>query len=175
MKKLILNLMHLLLTGAMYITLTSCNGDKTSNSILVGTWNVTNVTYEANVGSLTIYEYYLNQLGYTPDAATLAVTQFDDNVKAYLESTLIEFDAEYWYWTNIGDTAGDEGTWSINEPETIITLDEGTQWETTVSVHSLTESSLKISFTMTDAYDLDDDSLTPDVEVTFNMTMNLTK
>ena len=124
---------------------------------------------------MTVEDYFLNELGLTPQETVIALKNFNDGVDAYLESTLIEFEADFYYWTNISDPAGDEGEWSINANETLIILDQGTIWENSITVNSLTNDSLNISFTMEDDIDLDEDPQTPDVTVTFNMTMQLTK
>jgi len=175
MKKLVSNLGFLFFIYSICFFLTNCSEEKTSSSALVGTWNVTNVEYDAYVGSMTVEDYYLNELGLSQQLTDIAMSMFNDEAKSYLESTLIEFEADYWYWTNIGDPAGDEGNWSINDNETLIILDEGTIWETPITVHSLTSTSLNISFTMVEEIDLDDDAQTPDVEVTFDITLTLTK
>jgi len=175
MKKLFLNLTFLSLVGAFAVFLTNCSKDKESSSQLVGNWNVTSIDYDAFVGSMTVEEYYLNELGLSQQLTDLAMAMFDDEVRSYLESTLIEFYSDYWYWTNIGDPAGDEGTWEINDSETLIILDKGTIWETPVIVHSLTSTNLNITFTMVEDIDLDDDAQTPDVTVTFDITMALTR
>jgi hypothetical protein len=175
MKKLFSNLAFLSILGSLLIFLSNCNEEKTSNSTLVGVWDVTNVEYDSYIGSMTVEEYYLNELGLTPQQTAIAMSLFNDEVTSYLSSTLIEFEADFWYWTNIGDPAGDEGTWSINDSETVIILDEGTIWENPITVNSLTSTSLNISFTMEEEVDLDDDPQTPDVMVTFDIAMTLSK
>ena len=175
MKKLISNLAILFFTGSLFVILSNCSEEKKSNSNLVGFWNVTNVEFDAYVGSMKVEDYFLNELGLTPQETVIALKNFNDGVDAYLESTLIEFEADFYYWTNISDPAGDEGEWSINANETLIILDQGTIWENSITVNSLTNDSLNISFTMEDDIDLDEDPQTPDVTVTFNMTMQLTK
>lgn len=157
MKKLISTLSFLCIIASLIISISSCDKEKTSNSNLVGFWNVNNVTYDAFVGSMTLEEYYLDELGFTPEETAIAMTLFYDLVDNYLESTLIEFEADFYYWTNIGDPAGDEGEWSINANETIIILDQGSIWENSITVNSLTSNSLNISFTMEDEFDLDDE------------------
>lgn len=175
MKKLLSNLAFLFIIGSLIIFLSNCDKEKTSNSKLVGTWNVNNVEYDAYVGSMTLEEYYLDELGFKPEETAIALALFYDRVNNYLESTLIEFEADFWYWTNISDIAGDEGTWSINDNETLIILDEGTIWKTPITVNSISNSALNISFTLEDEFDLDDDPSTPDVTVNFDMTMTLAK
>ena len=175
MKKLLSNLVFLSILGSLFIFLSNCSEEKISSSNLVGVWNVTNVEYDSYVGSMTVEEYYLNELGLTAQLTAIAMSFFNDEVESYLSSTLIEFEADFWYWTNIGDPAGDEGTWSINDNETIIMLDEGTIWENPITVNSLTNTSLNISFTMEEEVDLDDDELSPDVTVTIDITMTLSK
>jgi len=175
MKKLSLNLAFLSTIVALFFFLSNCGEDKESSSQIVGIWNVTSVDFDAFVGNMTLEDYYLNEIGLTQEKTDIALANFEDEVKSYMESTMIEFESDYWYWTNIGDIAGDDGSWSINDSETLIILDEGTIWETHITVNSLTSTSLNISFTMTEDMDLDDDFETDDVEVTFEMTMSLTK
>jgi len=175
MKKLLSNLVLLFILSSFLIYLSNCSEEKTSSSNIVGVWNVTNVDYDAFVDNMTVEDYYLNELEFTPQETAIAVALFYDEVDSYLESTMIEFEPDFWYWTNIGDPAGDDGEWSINDNETLIMLDEGTIWETPITVNSLTSTSLNISFIMEEEIDLDDDSQTPDAMVTFDMTMSLTK
>ena len=141
MKKLLSNLFFLCIIGSLFIFLSNCSEDKESSSQIVGIWNVTSIDYDAfvdGVGGMTVEQYYLNVLGWTQQETDLAMAMFDDEVRSYLESTMIEFEADYWYWTNIGDIAGDDGSWSINDSESMIILDEGTIWETPITVNSLT-------------------------------------
>lgn len=175
MEKLLSHLTSLFLIGAFSLFFTNCSEEGKSDSDLVGTWNVTNVDYDAYVGSMTVEDYYLNDLGLTPEQTEIAMAMFHDEVDHYLESTMIEFEADFYYWTNIIDPAGDDGMWSINGSETLIILDQGTIWETPITVNSLSSSSLNISFTMEDEIDIDDDQQTPDELVTFEMTMALAK
>ena len=159
---------------SLSIFLSNCSEEESSSQI-VGTWNVTNVDFDAYVGSMTVEDYYLNELGLTPQETAIALKNFNDEAEAYLESSLIEFEADFYYWTNIGDPAGDEGEWSINANETLIILDQGTIWETPITVNSLSGNSLNISFTMEEEIDLDDEPQTSDVMVTFDITMSLSK
>ena len=175
MKKLLSNPTSLFIIGSFFFFLTSCNEEGKSDSDLVGIWTVTNVDYDAFVGNMTVENYYLNELGLTPALTAIAMTMFYDNTDAYLESSMIEFEADFYYWTNISDPAGDEGMWNINASETKIILDEGTIWETPITVNSLTSSSLNISFTMEEEIDLDDEPQSPDETVTFDLTLTLTK
>ena len=175
MKKFLSHTTYLLFVGIFFLFLVNCSEEGKSDSALVGIWNVTNVEYDAYVGSMTVENYFLNELGLTQQETAVALKNFNDLVEAYLESSLIEFEADFYYWTNIGDPAGDEGEWSVNASETMITLDAGTIWETKITVNSLTSSSLNISFTMEDDIDLDSDPQTADVEVTFDITMQLSK
>jgi len=168
-------LTYLCIIGTL-IVFTNCNEEeRKSKSNLVGTWIVTTADYDAYVGSMTVEEYYLNQLGYTQAQTDIAMTLFDDEVTMYLESSKIEFESTHDYWTNIASPAGDDGMWSINDSETMIILDEGTIWETPVTVHTLTSTSLNISFSMVEELDLDEDPETEDVTVTFDITLALTK
>ena len=112
MKKLLSNLTYLLLVGTFFLFLMNCSEEGKSDSDLVGFWNVTNVEYDAYVESMTVENYFMNELGLTPQETAIALKNFNDGVDAYLESTLIEFEADFYYWTNIGDPAGDEGEWS---------------------------------------------------------------
>ena len=178
MKKLFLKLTFLCLIGPLFIFLSNCSKDKESSSQIVGIWNVTSIDYDAFVGGvsgMTVEDYYLNELGLSQVATDIAMAIFDDEVRFYLESTMIEFEADYWYWTNIGDPAGDDGSWEINDNETMIILDKGTIWETPITVNSLSGTSLNITFTMMEDIDLDDDTENEDEEVTFVITMSLTR
>ena len=175
MKKIISYLTSLFIIGAFFLFFTNCSEEGKSDSDLVGIWNVTNVDYDAYVGNMTVEDYYLNELEFTPEETAVAMAIFDDEATYYLESSMIEFEADFYYWTNIGDPAGDEGEWKINASETLITLDEETIWETTITVNSLTSNSLNISFTMEEEIDLDNDIQTPDEVVTFDMTLTLSK
>ena len=120
-------------------------------------------------------DYFQQDMGLTPEETTQAMLEMDQEVDFYLMNTIIEFESDYYYWTNIGDPAGDDGEWSINASETVITLDAGTIWETKVTVNSLTTSMLKISFEMEEDIDLDDDPQTPEVTIDFDVRATLEK
>ena len=175
MKKLLSKLAYLFFIAPCLFFLANCNEEGKSDSDLVGIWTVTNADYDAFVGNMTVEDYYLNELGLTPQLTAIAMTMFYDEADSYLESSMIEFEADFYYWTNISDPAGDDGMWSINASETMIILDEGTIWETPITVNSLTSNSLNISFTMEEEIDLDDEPQTPEEAVTFDLTLTLVK
>ena len=152
----------------------SCS-EETSSSSLVGLWTVTSVDYDAFVDGKSMQDYFQQDMGLTQEETAQAMVMMDQEVDFYLMNTIIEFESDYYYWTNIGDPAGDDGEWSINASETVITLDAGTIWETQVTVNSMTSNTLKISFEMEEEIDVDYDPETPDVPVDFDVRATLEK
>ncbi|MCG2589071.1 lipocalin family protein [Rhodohalobacter sulfatireducens] len=163
----------LILIGSLTFLLSDCSSTKESNSKIVGEWEVTDVEYDAFVGNVTI-EQYLLDVGYSEQEADESLSYFHNYYHDMLNGS-IEFDAEYWYWTNIGPTGYEEGEWTIKNNDSIIILDEGTQWETVINIHSLTTNRLIIEFEMEVEEELDPGYEPPAEIVRLHVRLNLSK
>jgi len=178
MKKVQSNLKFLLLIGVLFVfvTYTGCNNDDEGDSkanLLIGTWTITDATLEADIGGMSIKDFFINVGGLSEIEAEAIAILFEMGLKASFTGT-IQFKDNNTYIINIaGDI--DDGTWSLNSTGDKITLDAGTSDETVITIITLTEHTLVVSLDTTELVDIDDEPLTPDVEVSLHVEMTLTK
>jgi len=180
MKKLLTNLTFLFTIGTLLVYFAGCNGDNNDpdpelTNDLLGLWTVSNIEFDAKVGTQSIIDYLVNEGGMTQAEAELLWAFYEALLLDELDATgTIEFKANNTYLTNFGGSP-DDGTWKLSADGKTLTLDEGTIDDMDLTVSSLTSSMLIVIQTEITEEDIDDDPLTPDVEIVIEITMTLTK
>jgi type IV pilus biogenesis protein CpaD/CtpE len=156
-----------LLTG---IALASCKKDETTTNNLVGTWTAGTSTMTATVGTQTLTEYFINDVGLTADEAALYVGVIDQAFKQAFTGT-ITVKSDMTYTSNMGGTA-DTGTWSLSADRTKLTIDSSTDVPVTYDVTELTASKLQLHMSEAVSEDLNGDGLpeTINIEADVNFT-----
>ena len=177
MNKFLSNLKFLLLIGVLFafVTFTGCNDDDESSnaSLLIGLWTITDADIDADIGGLSIIDYFIDMAGLSELEAEAFATLFDALLEATFTGT-IEIKDDNTYITNFGGEI-DDGTWSLNSAGDKIILDAGTADEMVINIVSLTETTLIASVDTTELTDIDDNTLTPDIEVSLSVQLTLTK
>jgi hypothetical protein len=78
------------------------------------------------------------------------------------------------YISNFGGEIED-GTWALNSDGDVLTIDGGTVDEMVINIISITETTLVVSTDTEEFVDIDDNEITPDVEVSLSVQLTLTK
>jgi len=179
MKNSIGNSIRLLSVILVIVVVAACsnNNDNNDNTMstadkLVGTWTTSVTNIDASVGTQSLTDYLVNDVGLS---ATDAATQFGLFV-ASLESEVtgsLTLNADNTYESNFGSGTGN-GTWSLSADEKTLTLLEGSD-TILISIISISGNTLNASIGDTIPVDLDNDPGTADVDVTVEATLTLTK
>ncbi|HLF33963.1 MAG TPA: lipocalin family protein [Cyclobacteriaceae bacterium] len=172
MKKAFLFLNWVLIVGLLLINFTSCNKEEeTAQDNLIGTWTISDVTLDTDIGGKTVIQYFVEVLGFSEaDAATYSAI-FDAALEESFSGT-VEIKSDNTYITTI-DGNTDTGTWELSSDGKKLTLDGGTADEAIFDVISLTKNLLHINFTETQTEDLNEDTV-PET-ITMEVDMTLTK
>ena len=163
--------------GLLFAFLAGCNDDdddvRDAESRLIGVWTVTDSDFDASVDGQPVITYFMNEGGLSAEDATIAIALFETLIKTSLTGT-VEFQDDHTFIANFGDDP-EEGTWELSSDGANLILDPGGPDEIIMKVNTLTENMLDIDFTQITFEDLDDDPDTPDVEITLDINMELTK
>jgi hypothetical protein len=178
MKKVQSNLKFLFLIGILFafVTYTGCNNDDEKGDDVakqfIGTWTVTNIDIQTDIGGMSIKDFLMNVGGLDEITATATETFIESMIAANFTGSLT-INENHTYVTTFG--GGDDGTWSINSAGNQITVDAGTVDEMVIDVISISGNTLVVSVESFESYDLDNDPLTPDVDINISIQMTLTK
>jgi hypothetical protein len=167
-------LLLILGTISYFAFITSCSDDDddAAKSDLVGLWTVTSAVVDASINEKTIKDYFIDELGFDEINATAAATLIQSSLPVMFIGSTINFKEDNTYISNFAGEP-DDGTWSTDG--NTITLDEGTIWEQTADIISLSPSMAKIGLSITEVEDIDDNPATPDVPIDMEVEMTLTK
>jgi hypothetical protein len=167
MKTKLANFRYLFLVFITGIILSSCSKDDNTDAI-VGTWTAGTSTVSVMVGSQTLVQYALAEMGLTADEAAAFEALVDQSLKQLFTGT-IQIKSDKTYTSNLGGTT-DTGTWSLNSDRTELTINSTTDGPMTYEVIELTSSKLHLHAIETAPYDLngDDTPETMTVEIDIN-------
>jgi hypothetical protein len=164
------------LMAILLLFVAGCSDDEdsgaTTSELLIGTWNTSAIDIEVSVGSQTLVDYLIDEVGLSPSEAASQQDQFIDSLEPEITGSLI-FNADNTYSSNFGG-GSDNGTWSLSGDGKTITLIEGAD-QIAVSIQSITSTTLVASLGDSILVDIDDDPGTPDVEITVVATLTMTK
>jgi len=179
MKTLANNLFRLFII-ILFVGVTACNkdddGDDNGNlstaELLIGTWTVTDFDLDIEIGSRSLIDYLIEVEGLSPEEAAAQNAIFEAFLESEVTGTLT-LKADNTYVSNFGD-GSTTGTWSLSADEKTLTLVEGDD-TIVITINSITKTTLKATISETSAEDLDDDPLTPDVIISVDAILTLTK
>ena len=159
-----------------FVTYTGCNNDDEKGDDVaqqfIGTWTVTNVDIQTDIGGMSIKDFLMNIGGLDEITATATEALIQSMIGVNFAGTLT-IKENHTYETTFG--GGDDGTWSINSAGDMITIDGGTVDEMVADVISITDHMMVISIDTVESYDLDNDPLTPDVDINISVELTFTK
>ena len=160
---------------AMALVFAACKDEEslTVEQALVGTWTISQANIEMSVGALSLSDYLVNELDFTPAEASALVSSIETELLTELSGS-ITFNSDDTYTSNIGGNP-DSGTWDYSAFYEVILLDPGTSDAFELSILSIAKSNLVINLLQLLKRDLDDDGSTPDTSILVTATIQLTK
>ena len=179
MKKLSNTLFRFLII-TLVIGLTACSknddGDGSNNfstgELLIGTWSVTDFDLNIMIGSRSLIDYLIEVEGLSPADAAAQNAIFEAFLASEVTGTLT-LKADNTYVSNFGD-GSTSGTWSLSSDEKTLTLVEGAD-TIILTINSISAKTMKATISESSLEDMDEDPATPDVPVTIEALLTLTK
>jgi hypothetical protein len=159
-----------------FVTYTGCSDDDEGDnvaSMLIGTWTITDSDIDAEVGGLSIKDYFIDIGGLSELEAETYANLFNSFLAAMFTGTL-EIKDDNTYVSTFGGEVVD-GTWSVNSTGDKIIIDGGTADEMIITIVSLTETTLVALTTTSEFVDIDSNPLSPEVEVLLEVQLTLSK
>ena len=147
----------------------SCSKDSNPADDILGTWTVESATFSAIVGTKTLTQFLIDEVGYTEAEAQQFIELFTLKMQQAFSGT-IEMKSDNTYSSNIGGE-DDSGTWSLISDDTKLVIDSDTDDPMTLDIIELTSSKLRVQGTYFEEEDLNDDevpeTINIDIELTF--------
>lgn len=159
----------------LVIFASSCdNGDDqpTTAELLIGTWTTSTIVIDATVGTQSVTDYLINEVGLSPADAAAQYALFEAALQSEVTGSLT-LNTDNTYASSFGG-GSDSGTWSLSSDEKPLTLYEGAD-VIVITINSVSSSTLNATLGDDIAQDLDADTGTPDEIVTVEATITLTK
>lgn len=164
------------LMAILLLFVAACSDDDDSGAgtseLLIGTWTSSALDIEATVGSQTLVDYLVDEVGLTPAEAASQQDLFFDSLEPEVTGSLT-FIADNTYTSSFGG-GSDSGTWSLSGDGDTLTLFEGSD-EIVVNILSISSTTFVASLGDSIFVDIDDDPGTADVEVNVVATITMTK
>ena len=161
------------------ISFVSCDEDDDSSGeessteeLLIGTWTTTSIDIEAFVGTQTLVEYLVDDLGLSMAEAEAQFALLVDSLEPDLTGSLT-LNADNTYESDF-EGGSDTGIWTLSSDEMTLTLFEGTD-TIVITINTISSDTWDAKLSDTFLLDLDDDPGTPDVSVTLEADVILTK
>ena len=169
MKNKLINLSGIILVLFAGLFITSCSKDSDPAADLVGTWTFSNATFDAKVGTKTLTQYLMDDLGLTQAQAQQMMVLFTAQMQQAFTGT-IEMKSDNTYTATIGGES-DSGTWSLSADNTKLTIDSDTDSPVIFDILELTSHKVVLKGTESVEEDLNDDSVPETITVTIEMTL----
>jgi hypothetical protein len=154
-----------LITG---LILTSCKKDETPADNIVGTWTAGTPSLTVMVGTKTLAQYFMDELGLSATEAQVYVNQFNQMFVGSFSGTLT-IKADGTYTANMGGSA-DSGTWSLSADGKKLTIDSASDVPSILDVAELTSSKLHLKITESSTEDLNGDGINETMTVSIDLT-----
>ncbi|MCX2718093.1 lipocalin-like domain-containing protein [Lentiprolixibacter aurantiacus] len=169
-----------LLIIALLVGFTGCDKDDdvdssnnlSTSELLIGTWTVSDFDLSITVGNQSFIDYLIEEEGLTPSEAADLNALFEAFLGSELTGTLT-INSDKTYVSNFGEEST-SGTWSLSADEKTLTLVE--EGETIIiTIDSVSSNTLKATISESSPEDIDEDPQTPDVIITIDIMLTLTK
>ena len=159
-----------------FISYTGCNDDDEGDNVatmLIGTWTITDAEFDSDIGGMSIKDFFINIGGLSEIEAEAFATIFETVMATTFTGTL-QLKDDNTYISNLGGEIED-GTWALSSSGDVLFIDSGTPDEMVIHIISITETTLIVSTDTSEFIDIDDNPITPDVEVNLSVQLTLTK
>jgi hypothetical protein len=166
MKRRKLNLRTVVLVLFTGITISSCSKDEKVTEDLLGNWTTVTSTFNVKVGSQSMLNYFINDLGYDAwDAGDANALFLDPHKQDFIGSLTIKSDHKY--TSNFGGTV-DSGTWSLDSDREKLTLDSVSDDPITIDILNVSSYNLHLIMTKEVNMDLNSDEILEEIVIEAN-------
>jgi len=169
MKKKIINLSGIILVLIAGMFFTSCSKDSDPEADLAGTWTFSNATFDAKVGTKTLTQYFMDELGLTQAQAQQMLVLFTAQMQQAFTGTM-QIKSDNTYTATFGGES-DSGTWSLSEDGKKLTIDSETEDTVIFDILELTSHKLILKGTESVEEDINEDEVPETITVTIEMTL----
>ncbi len=150
--------------------LSGCHKDSSSQNDLIGTWTMQSGTFSAMVGTKTMTQYFIDNLGLTATQAQALNDAFNQSLQQTFTGN-VQLKSDNTYTSTLGGEA-DSGTWSLSTDGKKLTIDSINDVPVIMDVVELTSTSLHLNETETTMEDLNSDSIPETITVTVDLIFN---
>lgn len=158
------NFIPVIIAGLIF---TSCSKDSDPADDLVGTWTVESVSFSAMVGTQTLLEFLVDEVGLTEIQAQQMIDLFILDMQQSFTGT-IEMKSDNTYTSNLGGE-DDSGTWSLISDNTELVIDSDYDDPMTLDIIELTSTKLRVQGDYFAEEDLDDDEVPETITITVDL------
>jgi hypothetical protein len=160
------NLIPVIISG---LILSSCSKDSTPADNMIGTWTMQSATFNAMIGTKTLTQYLIDDLGFTATDAQQFMIQYNAGMQQAFTGT-IQLKSDHTYTSTLGGET-DTGTWSLSSDEKKLTIDSSSLEPMILDVIELTSSILHLQGVEYQFADLNNDGTQETVTVTVDLTL----
>lgn len=164
--KLIKGIALVMITGIVFA---SCSKDSDPAKDIIGTWTISNVEFDATVGTKSLMQYYMDEFGMTEPQATAAMAAFNAVLAMQFTGT-IEINADNTYEADMGGES-DSGTWSLSADNEKLTIDSDTEPPMIFDLIEISSKKAVLQGTEGFEEDLNEDEIPESVSMTIEMTL----
>jgi len=146
------------LSATILFSLAACNKDDEEvdqNKLLVGLWESTEVRMTFSVSQISLYQYYIDELGLTEEEADEANQLYGDIFASGLIGS-IEFNEDNTFTSTLGSSV-ETGTWWIVNSTTLKLTEELRTDQIDLTIVTLNTAKLVIGFDDTKIDDINED------------------
>jgi hypothetical protein len=151
------------------VFLTSCSKDTDAAADLIGTWTFDDATFDAKVGTKTLTQYLIDDVGLTQTEAQQLLVLFNLQMQQEFTGT-IQLKSDNTYTGTIGGEA-DSGTWSLSSDEKVLTIDPDSDDPVVFDILELSSHKVVLRGTQSVAEDLNDDGTPETITITLELTL----
>ena len=167
MRTKLFNLKSIILAVTIGIIFTSCTKDSDPAKDILGTWTVESVSFSAMVGTQSLFDYLIDEVGLSQAQAQAMIDLFGLEMQQEFTGT-IEMKSDNTYTADLGGE-DDSGTWSLISDNTKLVIDSDYDDPMTLDILEITSSKLRVQGDYFIEEDLDDDEIAETITITIDL------
>jgi hypothetical protein len=137
--------------------------------LLVGLWESIEVNMTFSVGEISLYQYYIDELGFTEEEAQKANQAYGDVFASGLIG-FIEFENDNTFTSTLGPSI-ETGTWWIVNTTTLKLTEESQSGQIDLTIFSLDANNLVLGFDDANIDDINGDGTVEEIKIGIELLM----